>query len=115
MGAHLPTTRLKQFLSALATSLAILAACGISSANAASPNAHITVSADVLPSPQIAAEQSTVHVVAPDGSKRVMQLSPEEKQALTSRPGFVPTWLQNRISATVADRGADTKVIEIQF
>jgi hypothetical protein len=90
--------------------MAVVALMGISPARKAdAASTQVAVTARVLPTRQVAAAQSTVALVAPNGTRRILQLSPQEKLALTSRPGYVSNWLQVRAA------GPGIHIIEINF
>ncbi len=73
--------------------------------DAASSQLRVTVR--VMPSKQAVAAQALVSVIAPNGVRTPLALSTEEKQALTSRSGYVP--LQGQAL------GQGVQVIQIDF
>lgn len=70
---------------------------------------QLSVTARVLPTRQVAAANSTVYIVSPGGSRQPVQLSAQDKLAITAKPGFVPESVRN------GGLAPGVHVIEINF
>jgi hypothetical protein len=70
---------------------------------------QLRVMARVLPTKAVSAANSTVNLVSPNGNRLSVDLSADEKLALTMRAGYIPASLQGGF------RVPGVHVIEINF